>query len=140
MSRIAGIFNLDGQPVEKNQVLRMAATLEKRGPDGTNVWINEMVGLGHNMLWTTPESKHESIPLAFASGDLVITADARFDNRRTFPLATRRSIKATSCLPPTAISSLQVAGSLTRFLFMFTYQIRPALSPICRTVLQPYSA
>jgi asparagine synthase (glutamine-hydrolysing) len=33
------------------------------------------------MLWTTPESLHEKLPLTNKSGDLTITADARIDNR-----------------------------------------------------------
>jgi asparagine synthase (glutamine-hydrolysing) len=33
------------------------------------------------MLWTTPESPAEQLPLVSSSGDLVITADARIDNR-----------------------------------------------------------
>jgi len=33
------------------------------------------------MLWTTPESLQEKLPLANKSGDLVITADVRIDNR-----------------------------------------------------------
>jgi asparagine synthase (glutamine-hydrolysing) len=34
------------------------------------------------MLWTTPESLHEKQPLFNQSGDVVITADARIDNRK----------------------------------------------------------
>jgi asparagine synthase (glutamine-hydrolysing) len=33
------------------------------------------------MLWTTPESLREKLPLLIKSGDLAITADARIDNR-----------------------------------------------------------
>ena len=39
------------------------------------------IGLGHRMLWTTPGSLNEKLPLSNASGDLIITADARIDNR-----------------------------------------------------------
>jgi asparagine synthase (glutamine-hydrolysing) len=38
-------------------------------------------GFGHRMLWTTPESLVEKLPCTDATGDLVITADARIDNR-----------------------------------------------------------
>jgi asparagine synthase (glutamine-hydrolysing) len=34
------------------------------------------------MLWTTPESLREELPLVDKTGDLVITADARIDNRK----------------------------------------------------------
>src|SRR4029077_18563520 len=33
------------------------------------------------LLWTTPESLHEKLPVASANGGFVITADARIDNR-----------------------------------------------------------
>ncbi len=34
------------------------------------------------MLWTTPESLHEKLPFHDEKTDLVITADARIDNRK----------------------------------------------------------
>ena len=33
------------------------------------------------MLWTTPESLHERLPLTSVNGDFTITSDARIDNR-----------------------------------------------------------
>ena len=56
-------------------------TMAYRGPDSSGSWRDGPVGLGHLMLHTTPESMHETLPLKNASGDLVITADARIDNR-----------------------------------------------------------
>ena len=55
MSGIVGIYNLDGQPVERSDVARMVSTLERRGPDGSGSWSEGSVGLGHTMLWNTPE-------------------------------------------------------------------------------------
>jgi len=81
MSGIAGIYHLDGRPVEQTDIQRMLDSIAHRGPDGSGVWINGSVGLGHRMLWTTPESLHEKLPLTNKSGDLTITADARIDNR-----------------------------------------------------------
>jgi asparagine synthase (glutamine-hydrolysing) len=81
MSGIVGIYNLDDQPVERTDVKRMVATLERRGPDGSGLWCQGAVGLGHTMLWNTPESLHEQLPLINTGGDMVITADARIDNR-----------------------------------------------------------
>ena len=57
----------------------MVDVLAHRGPDGANIWCEQAIGFGHRMLWTTPESLHEQLPLAKAS--LAITADARIDNR-----------------------------------------------------------
>ena len=45
------------------------------------LWSDGSIGLGHRMLWTTPESLQEKLPLVSQTGDLVLTADARIDNR-----------------------------------------------------------
>lgn len=81
MSAIAGIYYPDGRPVEPPDPLRMIDSMARRGPDRVDVWCAGEVGLAHRMLWTTPESLHEQLPLADATGNLVITADARVDNR-----------------------------------------------------------
>ncbi len=57
----------------------MVNKLTHRGPDGSGAWCDESVGLGHRMLWSTSESMVEKLPLAREK--LVITADARIDNR-----------------------------------------------------------
>ncbi len=81
MSGIAGVYYLDGRPVEQADVERMLDSIAHRGPDGSGVWVDGSVGLGHRTLWTTPESLHEKLPLANKTGEFVITADARIDNR-----------------------------------------------------------
>jgi asparagine synthase (glutamine-hydrolysing) len=80
VSAITGIFHPDGRPVERATIERMVATLTHRGPDGSGAWSAGPVGLGHQMLWTTPESLHERLPFTTDRGDLTITADARIDN------------------------------------------------------------
>jgi asparagine synthase (glutamine-hydrolysing) len=60
----------------------MTERLAHRGPDGSGVWNEGSVGLGHRMLWTTPESRHERLPLTAQAGSVAITADARIDNRQ----------------------------------------------------------
>lgn len=82
MSAIVGLYNRDGKPVDKVDVRRMLDSLAHRGSDGAGVWGDGSIGLGHRMLWTTPESLHEKQPLLNQSGDLIITADARIDNRK----------------------------------------------------------
>lgn len=81
MSGIAGIWWLDGRATNSSEVGRMLDTLAARGPDASGQWVCGSVGLGHAMLWTTPESLNEKLPLADPAGNLVITADARIDNR-----------------------------------------------------------
>jgi len=81
VSGIVGIYYPDGQPVDHTNVERMMASLAHRGPDGAGVWRDGPIGLGHRMLWTTPESLQETLPLVSKTGTLVLTADARIDNR-----------------------------------------------------------
>lgn len=59
----------------------MGDILAHRGPDGAQMSVDKNVGLGHRMLWTTPESLKEQLPLVEESSRLTITADARIDNR-----------------------------------------------------------
>ena len=81
MSGIVGIHYLDERPVDRENLTKMVDILAHRGPDGADIWVDGCVGLGHRMLWTTPESLIEKLPLVNQRGDLVITADARIDNR-----------------------------------------------------------
>ncbi len=80
MSAITGIFYRDGRTVSEKQIQKMNDRLSHRGPDGSLVWCEGPVALGHQMLHTTPESLHESLP--YEEDGLVITADARIDNRK----------------------------------------------------------
>ncbi|MBE9569429.1 MAG: lasso peptide isopeptide bond-forming cyclase [Proteobacteria bacterium] len=81
MSAIIGIYYPDGRPVAENHLKQMVEILAHRGPDGAGVWNRGSVGMGHRMLWTTPESLQEKAPLTNSTGDIIITADARIDNR-----------------------------------------------------------
>lgn len=81
MSAIFGIFYRDGRPVEPRLLEKMSNILAHRGSDATGVWHNGSIGLGNRMLWTTPESLHEKLPKVSRDPELVITADARLDNR-----------------------------------------------------------
>jgi len=80
MSAITGIFYRDGRKVDPELIKKMNDRLSHRGPDGSDTWCEGSVALGHQMLWTTPESLHEKLP--FEESGLVITADARIDNRK----------------------------------------------------------
>ncbi|MDH3445202.1 MAG: lasso peptide isopeptide bond-forming cyclase, partial [Deltaproteobacteria bacterium] len=65
----------------RDEVERMNSILAHRGPDGVGAWCDGAIGLGHRMLHTTPESLHEVLPLVDQASGLVVTADARIDNR-----------------------------------------------------------
>jgi asparagine synthase (glutamine-hydrolysing) len=81
MSGIAGIYNLDGRPVDPALLTRMTDAVEDRGPDGVGQWIDGPVGLGHRTLHTTPESLQEKQPLTDEWDNLCLTFDGRVDNR-----------------------------------------------------------
>ncbi|NCJ08143.1 lasso peptide isopeptide bond-forming cyclase [Synechococcales cyanobacterium C] len=82
MSAIAGLFYRNQQAVSPSDLAQMTQALAHRGPDGIQQWHHGSIGLGHCMLHTTPESKHEVLPLVSPGEDYVITADARIDNRK----------------------------------------------------------
>ncbi len=79
MSAITGIFYRGDDTVEETIIKKMNDSLSHRGPDGSDFWFEGSVGLAHQMLHTTNESLHEKLPLE--ENGMVITADARIDNR-----------------------------------------------------------
>jgi asparagine synthase (glutamine-hydrolysing) len=81
MSGIVGIFRRDGSRVDAAELEFMTAAIAHRGPDGSSFWHQGMVGLGHCMLWTTPESLNEKLPISRADSQMAITGDVRIDNR-----------------------------------------------------------
>ncbi len=81
MSGIMGVHYLDSCLVHQEDLKRMTDILVHRGPDSADIWLEGSVGFGHRMLWTTPESLLENLPLVNQAGDLVITSDSRIDNR-----------------------------------------------------------
>jgi asparagine synthase (glutamine-hydrolysing) len=90
MSGIAGIVHYDGRLVDRSRLERMTESLAHRGPDTSGVWCDGAIGFGHRALWTTPESLAETQPLPNEDLTLVLTADARVDNREEL----RRSLLA----------------------------------------------
>jgi asparagine synthase (glutamine-hydrolysing) len=81
LSGIAGLFQLDGAPVDPGDLRAMTSLLERRGPDGTHRWHRGPVGLGRTLLATTPELQHEPQPLVDAASGCTIVADVRLDQR-----------------------------------------------------------
>jgi asparagine synthase (glutamine-hydrolysing) len=81
MSGIAGIYNLDGKPVAPEDAEAIAGRIAHRGPDRQDVWRDGAVALANVLLRTTPEALHEAQPLRSRDGHVVLTADARIDNR-----------------------------------------------------------
>ncbi|MBD3790338.1 MAG: hypothetical protein IE885_08285, partial [Campylobacterales bacterium] len=79
MSGIFGIFNRNGKPVDQEIVDTILEINSYWEPDAKGSWIEGSVALGNTMLWSTPESKYENLPLH--KNTHVLTMDARIDNR-----------------------------------------------------------
>ena len=94
MSGIAGLWWLDGRPVDKNHLMRAVEAMAHRGPDGSGVTVEGHIGLGHRLLKTTPEDKENHQPLV--RGPLTLTADARIDNRAELLTKLRGTVSARS--------------------------------------------
>jgi len=81
MSAIAGLVSLEGRPIERDRLGRMAKAAEIFGPDGVYLWNAGSAGFAYLKLSTTPESINEQQPLADDEAQLVIVFDGRLDNR-----------------------------------------------------------
>jgi asparagine synthase (glutamine-hydrolysing) len=79
----------------------MMRALTAHGPDGSDIWHDASVALGHQMMYITPESSGETLPLHHAASGISITADARLDNREE--LVETLGIGSTQTLPDTQL-------------------------------------
>ncbi len=81
MSAILAVFHRQGKPVEQPLVEAMLAATPERAVDGQSMWLQSAVALAHQHFWVTPEEQGERQPLVSADGHLVLSCDARLDNR-----------------------------------------------------------
>lgn len=81
MSGIAAIWRLDGAPVHRAELDRVAERLAPRAADAVGVWLDGPVGLGHRARGAGAAGLEEKLPRASDKGEVVVTADARLDNR-----------------------------------------------------------
>lgn len=82
MSGFAGVFHLDGAPVDRAWLETMAESLAFRGPDRSQVWINANAGLCHTLLRTRAEQDH-CPQITSLEGNAWIAGDIRIDDRET---------------------------------------------------------
>lgn len=81
MSGIVGTYHLDGSGADRHHLDQALHRIAHRGPDGRGLWLEGSVGFGHQMRYTTPESVGTTQPLEDTESGIVLTADARIDNR-----------------------------------------------------------
>ncbi len=92
MSVQAGIWNLQGEPVDRELLARISHSLAEYGPDGETTFFHEPVGFLYRPLHTTTESRGEHQPFVSMSGR-VLTWDGRLDNRDELILQLRYELK-----------------------------------------------
>lgn len=81
MSGIVGIYRADDRAVDPGLLGRMSQAMAHRGPDGEGQWVSGPIGLGHRLLFTTPESLIEKQPVTDDRGECWLVWDGRLDNR-----------------------------------------------------------
>ena len=79
MSSIFGLLNLSGNPIRAERLTGMRNALSHWEPDRSEIKLEKNIGLGQLMLCITPESLNEELP--YRQNSLIITANARIDNR-----------------------------------------------------------
>jgi asparagine synthase (glutamine-hydrolysing) len=80
MSGLAGLWNLDGRPVDEVVISAMSAALVDRGRDGTCTRKVGALGFSHQHHWSVPEEIGEIQPLCDPAG-VMLMLDGRLDNR-----------------------------------------------------------
>src|SRR5437588_798972 len=106
MSGIVGVFNIDGAPVDRDLIARMAGPLSGRAPDGTGIWCSAHVGLGQAMLRIKGEP-HEPDQPCTLDGTTWLAADARIDGREELVEALRARGEHAETDSPSATLILQ---------------------------------
>ncbi|HEY2720482.1 MAG TPA: asparagine synthase (glutamine-hydrolyzing) [Chitinophagaceae bacterium] len=72
MCGVAGIFHLNGNPVDNTGIRDMTRSLAHRGPDGEQVFIDNNLALGHRRLAILDISPAGNQPMTSKNGEWVI--------------------------------------------------------------------
>src|SRR5579862_6116987 len=80
MCGIAGICNVDGEPVALTLLRRMTDRLAHRGPDGEGQFADGPIGLGHRRLAIIDLTPNASQPISNESGTVVVTYNGEIYN------------------------------------------------------------
>lgn len=81
MSGIVGVYHANRRAVDPLLLQRMSRAMAHRGPDGEGRWVSGPIGLGHRLLYTTPESLDEKQPVADERRECSLVWDGRLDSR-----------------------------------------------------------
>jgi asparagine synthase (glutamine-hydrolysing) len=82
MCGIAGILNLDAEPVSADVLRRMTDAVAHRGPDGHGYYCDEAIGLGHRRLAIIDLSAAGQQPMVSRDRQLALTYNGEIYNFR----------------------------------------------------------
>ena len=82
MCGIAGLINLDGEPISPIILKKMTDSIAHRGPDGEGRWVEGNVGLGHRRLAIIDLSAAGHQPMISADHRWVLTYNGEVYNYR----------------------------------------------------------
>lgn len=80
MCGIAGIFNVNGEPVSPVLLRKMTDVIAHRGPDGEGFYTDRFVGLGHRRLSIIDLSPAGHQPMVSRDGQVVVTYNGEIYN------------------------------------------------------------
>ena len=92
MCGICGIYNLDGRPVQEDELQAMNRTLVHRGPDGEGVYVSGAIGLGHRRL-SIIDLETGDQPMASPDGSVQVVFNGEIYNF----LELKRDLEARGC-------------------------------------------
>ena len=80
MCGIAGIINLNGNPVSTDMLKKMTDAMIHRGPDSEGFYIEDSVGLGHRRLSIIDLSKAGHQPISTPDGNITVSYNGEVYN------------------------------------------------------------
>lgn len=79
MSGFVALVDRTRSGIRRDRLRAMNDAIRHRGPDGSGTWCADTVGVGHQQLQSTPESRFDSQP--YREDGLTVAGDVRIDNR-----------------------------------------------------------
>src|SRR5882724_8849280 len=80
MCGIAGVFNINSEPVASSLLQAMTDAIAHRGPDGEGQYIDGPIGLGHRRLAILDLSPAGLQPMSNETGDVIVTFNGEIYN------------------------------------------------------------
>jgi len=80
MCGIAGVFNLNGEPISHKIVRRMTDAIEHRGPDGEGHYVDVNLALGHRRLAVIDPTSGGAQPMTSSNAGVVVSYNGEIYN------------------------------------------------------------